>query len=86
MTTQAVSHDEPRILREIGNVLASQLNQPTDLVMRLMVTPEVRKLGVPFDQITSTEYDAFLQRLASRIVSLDGKRRESFLQKARQVR
>ena len=86
--THAETHsaDEPRTLREIGKVLASHLNQPPELVMRLMVNPEIKKLGMPFEQLTTTEYDALLQRLAGRIVSLDGKRREAFLAKARQIR
>ncbi|MGE0872745.1 MAG: hypothetical protein AB7P03_29590 [Kofleriaceae bacterium] len=74
------------VLREIGRELASHLGHPTELVMRLMVMPEVNKLSIPFDQLTSSEHDAFLQRLALRIVSLDGRRRDAFLARARRIR
>lgn len=77
---------ESVVLREIGRELASHLGHPTDLVMRLMVMPEVKKLAIPFEKLTSTEHDAFLQRLSLRIVSLDGKRRDAFLTKARKIR
>ncbi|MGE0869200.1 MAG: hypothetical protein AB7P03_11580 [Kofleriaceae bacterium] len=70
-------------------VTASSANAgglPPDVVMRLMVLPELRKLRAPLEQLSQDQYEAFLQALALRIVSSDNIRRAAFLAEARQVR
>jgi CheY-like chemotaxis protein len=75
-----------RAMREVGLLLARAMGQPIDTVMKLFVNAEIKKLGSPIESLTSAEYDALLQRLANRIISLDGKSRNQFLDEARKVR
>ncbi|MGE0871939.1 MAG: PleD family two-component system response regulator [Kofleriaceae bacterium] len=77
---------DSRVMREVGNALARHMTQPVDTVMKLFISPELRKLGSPVESLTATEYDALLQRLANRIISLDGKSRNAFLDEARKIR
>ena len=90
-TTQSdpVLRDLARLLSDHMTVTASSAKAggiPPDVVLRLMVVPEYRKLGASFEQLTSMQYDAFLQTLSQKIVSFDGLRRMAFLNAARQLR
>lgn len=90
------SGSEPAALRQIGQALARHMTVtasstqagglPPDVVMRLMVVPELRKLRIPLEDLSPDQYEAFLQALALRIVSSDTFRRAAFLAEARQVR
>jgi hypothetical protein len=90
------SEFEARMVREIGKLLSDHMTVtasstktgglPPEVVMRIMVVPELRKLGGLVTQLSDAQYDAFLQALALKIVSHDGFRRIQFVTKARLLR
>jgi hypothetical protein len=90
------SEFESRMVREIGKLLSDHMTVtasstktgglPPDVVMRIMVVPELRKLGGSVSQLSDAQYDAFLQALSQKIVSHDGLRRMQFVAKARLLR
>jgi hypothetical protein len=85
LTAPRPSGSDGWLAQQIGKVLASYMGQPVDVIMKLILGPELKKLGMPIESLSRPVQDEFLQRMSLKIMSYDGKLRAAFLEEARKI-